>query len=174
MDLSLYFEPVSVESLHLSDAGELNDRLLYSVMMYDPSSTLDVSEADIAILGVPETRNAYRNPSCSLAPDEIRRQFYQLYPWRRPVRILDLGNLRIGNTVEDTYSAVSEVVAYLIENKVVPIILGGSNDLAFANYRAYELMERVANVVSIDSCFDLGRENEPIRSDAYVNKMVLQ
>ena len=35
-------------------------------------------------------------------------------------------------------------------------------------------MERVANVVSIDACFDLGNENKPIRSDAYVNKMVLQ
>ena len=98
MDLSLYFEPVSAESLHLSEE-ELDGRLLHSVMLYDPSSTLDVSEADIAILGVPEVRNAYRNPSCSLAPDEIRRQFYQLFPWRRPVRILDLGNLRVGRKV---------------------------------------------------------------------------
>ena len=174
MDLSLYFEPVSVDSLHLPDVDEMSDRLLHTVMFFDPSSPLDISEADITIVGVPESRNAYRNPSCSLAPDEIRRQFYQLYPWRRKLRILDLGNLRVGNTVEDTYSAVSEVLAYLIENKVVPVILGGSNDLAYANYRAYELIERVANVVAIDSCFDLGHENKPIRSDAYVNKMVLQ
>lgn len=174
MDLSLYFDPVTVESLHIPDVEEQTDRLSHSVMMYDPSSTLDISEADIAILGVPETRNTYRNPSCSLAPDEIRRQFYQLYGWRREVRILDLGNLRLGNTAEDTYSAVAEVVSYLIENKVVPIILGGGNDLAYANYRAYELMERVANVVAIDARFDLGQEKMPIRSDAYVNKMVLQ
>lgn len=174
MDLSLYFDLVTVESLHIPDVEEQTDRLSHSVMMYDPSSTLDISEADIAILGVPETRNTYRNPSCSLAPDEIRRQFYQLYGWRREVRILDLGNLRLGNTAEDTYSAVAEVVSYLIENKVVPIILGGGNDLAYANYRAYELMERVANVVAIDARFDLGQEKMPIRSDAYVNKMVLQ
>ena len=174
MDLSLYFEPVSAASLHFSDVDEMEDRLLKSVLLYDPSASLDISEADIAIIGVPEARNAYRNPSCSLAPDEIRRQFYQLYGWRREVRILDLGNLRVGNTVEDTYSAVAEVIAYLVENKVVPIILGGSNDLAFANYRAYQLMERVANVVSIDARLDLGQESVPIRSDAYVNKMVLR
>ena len=77
MDLSLYFEPVSAESLHLSDE-ELDGRLLKSVLLYDPSASLDISEADIAIIGVPEARNAYRNPSGSLAPDEIRRQFYQL------------------------------------------------------------------------------------------------
>ena len=102
MDLSLYFEPVSAASLHFSDVDEMEGRLLKSVLLYDPSASLDISEADIAIIGVPEARNAYRNPSCSLAPDEIRRQFYQLYGWRREVRILDLGNLRVGNTVEDT------------------------------------------------------------------------
>ena len=174
MDLSLFFEPVSAESLHLDDKELLSDRLLHNILMYNPEASLNIEEADIAIMGVSEVRNTYRNPSCSLAPDEIRRQFYQLYNWRKPVRILDLGNLRLGQTVEDTYSAVSEVVAYLVENKVIPIILGGGNDLAYANYRAYELLERVVNVVDIDACFDLGTETAPIRSDAYVNKLVLQ
>ena len=174
MDLSLFFEPVSAESLHLDDKELLSDRLLHNILMYNPEASLNIEEADIAIMGVPEVRNTYRNPSCSLAPDDIRRQVYQLYNWRKPVRILDLGNLRLGQTVEDTYSAVSEVVAYLVENKVIPIILGGGNDLAYANYRAYELLERVVNVVDIDACFDLGTETAPIRSDAYVNKLVLQ
>ena len=174
MDLSLYFDPVTITSLHIPDAEFLTDRLLYRVMMYNPEASVNISEADIAIVGVPEVRNAWQNPSCSLAPDEIRRQFYQRYAWRKDVRIIDLGNLRLGKSVEDTYHAVSEVVAHLVENNVVPVILGGSNDLAFANYRAYEMMERVANVVAIDACFDLGNEGKPIRSDAYVNKMVLQ
>ena len=174
MNLSLYFDPVTVASLHIPDAESMTDRLLNHVLMYDPAATLNIEEADIAIVGVPEVRNAWENPSCSLAPDEIRRQFYQLYPWRKNVRIIDLGNLRLGKDIEDTYGAVSEVVAFLVENNVIPVILGGSNDLAFANYRAYELMERVANVVAIDACFDLGNENIPIRSNAYVNKMVLQ
>lgn len=174
MDLSLYFEPVTRESLHLPDMENLSDRLLYNILLYNPEGTLDIQEADIAIMGVGEVRNTYQNPSCALAPDEIRRQFYQLYGWRKSVRIIDLGNFRLGKTVDDTYSAMSEVIAYLVENKVVPIILGGGNDLAFANYRAYELMERVANVVAIDSCFDFGSEGAPIRSDGYVNKMVLQ
>lgn len=174
MDLSLFFDPVSAASLCLDDMEMLSDRLLHNILMYNPEAPLNIGEADIAIMGVPEVRNTYNNPSCSLAPDEIRRQFYQLYGWRKEVRILDLGNLRLGKTVEDTYAAVSEVVAYLVENKVIPIILGGGNDLAYANYRAYELLERVVNVVDIDACFDLGTETAPIRSDAYVNKLVLQ
>jgi arginase family enzyme len=173
MDLSLYFDPVTVESLHFPDEEALAGRLVHQVLLYNSEAPLDVSEADIAIMGVPEARNTYRNPSCSLAPDEIRRQFYQLYGWRKEVKIIDLGNFRLGNTVDDTYSALAEVISYLIENKVVPIILGGGNDLAFANYRAYALQERVANLVAVDACFDLGDEHSPIRSDAYVNKIVL-
>ena len=174
MDLSLYFDPVSITSLHIPDSESMTDRLLYQVMMYNPEAPVNIAEANIAIIGVPEVRNAWQNPSCSLAPDEIRRQFYQLYAWRKNVRIIDLGNLRLGKSVEDTYHAVAEVIAFLVENNVIPVILGGSNDLAFANYRAYEMMERVANVVAIDACFDLGNENKPICSNAYVNKMVLQ
>ena len=81
MDLSLYFDPVSIASLHIPDAESMTDRLLYRVMMYNPEASVNIEEADIAIVGVPEVRNAWQNPSCSLAPDEIRRQFYQLYAW---------------------------------------------------------------------------------------------
>lgn len=174
MDLSLYFEPIEVESLNLPDVNILADKLLNDVIFFNPEEPLNIEEADLAIIGVPESRNAYNNSACSLAPDEIRAQFYQLYHWRKNVRIIDLGNLRIGKSVDDTYRALSEIVAHLIENNVVPIILGGSNDLAFANYRAYEILEQVANVVAIDSRFDLGDEKTPLCSNAYVNKMVLQ
>ena len=76
MDLSLYFDPVTIVSLHIPDSESLTDRLLYQVMMYNPEVPVNIEEADIAIVGVPEVRNAWQNPSCSLAPDEIRRQFY--------------------------------------------------------------------------------------------------
>lgn len=174
MDLSLYFEPVDLPALGFGDADIHPDQLASAVLMYNPEAPLNIRDAQIAILGVPESRNTYRNASCSLAPDEIRRQFYQLYVWNKSVRIIDLGNVRVGKTVEDTYEVVSDILAFLLENKVIPIILGGGNDIAFANYRAYEKMEQVVNLVAVDSRFDLGDENQPIRSDAYLNKMVLQ
>lgn len=174
MDYSLFFEPVDAQSLGLAEHVGANSLLLNSVLFYNPEEDLDIQDAQIAILGVPESRNSYRNSSCSLAPDEIRRQFYQLYRWKSNVRIIDMGNLIVGSTIEDSYELLSDILADMIENNVIPIILGGGNDLAFANYRAYEKLEQVANVVAVDSCFDLGDENQPIRSDAYVNKMVLQ
>ena len=174
MDYSLLFNPVTLASLDLTDRAQDPHQLASYVMFYNPEAPVDLQEAQIAILGIPESRNSFRNGSCSLAPDEIRRQFYQLYRWQSPVRIIDMGNLILGKTIEDTYEVLSDVIADMLENKVIPIILGGGNDLAFANYRAYEKLEKVVNIVAVDSCFDLGAENQPIRSDAYLNKMVLQ
>ncbi len=174
MDYSLFFSPVDPEMLGFDEKQMQPGQLSSLVLFYNPNEPLDIQEAEMAIIGVPESRNSYRNESCALAPNEIRRQFYQLYSWKKSVRIIDLGNLIVGTTVEDTYEALSDVIADLMEKGVIPIVLGGGNDLAFANYRAYEKIEKVVNVVSVDSKFDLGDENQPIRSDAYVNKMVLQ
>lgn len=173
MDLSLYFNPVDSEILGLPEPLDF-EQLGSTVLFYNPELPLDIQDAEIAILGVPESRNSYQNNSCSLAPDEIRRQFYQLYKWRKDVRIIDLGNLKIGKAVDDTYVVLTDIIAYLLENNVIPLILGGSNDLVYANYRAYEKIEKVVNLVAVDSRFDLGDENTPICSNAYVNKMVLQ
>lgn len=174
MDYSMFFEPVDVNVLELAGQPQENGRLSSSVLFYNTEEPIDIQEAQIAIIGVPESRNGVENEDCAMAPNEIRKQFYQLYGWENPVRIIDMGNLIVGNSVEDTYEVLSDILADMIENNVLPIILGGSNDLAFANYRAYEKMEKVANVVAVDSCFDLGDEATPIRSDAYVNKMIIQ
>ena len=165
MNYSLLFHPVSLESLDLQEPLS-SQQLASSVLFFNPDAPVSIGEAQMAIVGVPESRNSYRNAYTSLAPDEIRRQFYQLYRWQGNVRIIDMGNLIVGKTAEDTYEVLSDVIADMLENNVIPIILGGGNDLAFANYRAYEKIERVVNVVSVDARFDLGAENQPIRSES--------
>lgn len=174
MDYSLFFEPVDEELLGLSDKHRGSGQLMSSVLFYNPEEPVNIQDAQIAIIGVPESRNCFENEGCETAPNEIRRQFYQLYSWNTSVRIIDMGNLIVGKTIEDTYELLSDIMADMMEQHVLPIVLGGGNDLAFANYRAYEKMEKVANVVSVDSCFDLGDEETPIRSDAYVNRMIVQ
>ena len=119
MDYSLLFNPVTLASLDLTDRALDPQQLASRVMFYNPEAPVDLQEAQMAILGVPESRNSFRNGSCSLAPDEIRRQFYQLYCWQSPVRIIDMGNLILGKTIEDTYEVLSDVIADMLENKVI-------------------------------------------------------
>ncbi|MBO7492389.1 MAG: formimidoylglutamase [Bacteroidales bacterium] len=174
MDYSLLFEPVDIDTLGFGPEISHPDQLANAILFYNPEEPLEISDAEMAIIGVPEARNSYQNDDCALAPDEIRRSFYELYRWNQNVRIIDMGNLKVGGTVEDTYSILTDIIADMLSNQVIPIILGGSNDLAFANYKAYEKLERVVNLVAVDPRFDLGQEDEKIRSDAYLNKIVLQ
>ena len=167
------------DAAQLGDVAAFTDAagksLIYNAVTFfeDSSSEPVLSEFDFAVIGVPESRNAFNNRSANLAPDEIRRQFYQLYWWDKEVRILDLGNLKIGDTPDDTYGILSEILLVLIEVGVMPLILGGSNDLAYANYLAYSKLEQVVNIVAVDSRFDIGNEQSPIASNAYLNKIIL-
>ena len=174
MELIQYFSPAFVDN-YLPEGKNIDPQLLVSHIWFaSKGEEPDLSNIDIALLGVPESRNSKNNEGCSNAPDEIRKEFYKLYCWKNNVSILDLGNLTVGETVEDTYAILSDIIAYLLEQKVIPVILGGSNDLAFANYQAYAKLEKVVSMVSVDSKFDLGDEKEPISSEGYLNKIVLQ
>jgi len=174
MELLSFFEPAIVD-LYFPQGESINPELLVShVWFTSKEQEPDLSNIDIAILGVPEARYSANNEGCSTAPDEIRKEFYKLFRWKNNASILDLGNLILGKTVEDTYTVLSDILAYLFEQKVVPVVLGGSNDVAFANYQAYSKLEKVVNIVSVDAKFDLGNEKEPISSEGYLNKIVLQ
>jgi arginase family enzyme len=174
MDLLPFFDHILVDH-YLPQGKSTNPQLLVSHIWFTSSDQEpDLSNIDIALLGVPEAGYSANNDGCQSAPDVIRKEFYKLFRWKNEVSILDLGNLKPGKTVEDTYTILSDILAYLLEQKVIPVILGGSNDLAFANYQAYAKMEKVVNIVSVDSKFDLGDEKAPISSEGYLNKIVLQ
>jgi len=133
----------------------------------------ELTDIDIAILGVQEDRNGLQNTGCANAPDIIRQFFYQLYQGSYNTKIADLGNIIPGNTPDDTYFALSTVVAELIKNKIIPIILGGSHDLTYANYLAYEQLGQIINIATIDASFDVGYENKEITSKSFLSKLIL-
>ncbi len=117
-------------------------------------------DTDIAIIGVMEDRNSPGNEGCSIAPDYVRKYLYRLYQGPFSSKIADLGNIRAGDSIEDTYFAIKTVVAELLEKKTLPLIIGGSQDITYANYLAYESLGQIISMVSVDSCFDIGIKKE--------------
>ena len=133
----------------------------------------DLSATKIALFGVPEDRNSIGNRGCAEAPDKIRERFYKLKAVSHPYKITDLGNLKIGETVNDTYAAVTAIMVDLMREGILPVILGGSQDLTFAQYVAYQKLEETVNIVSVDAYFDLGTTEENLRSHSYLGKIIL-
>lgn len=133
----------------------------------------DLENIDIAIIGVKEDRNARQNNGCALAPDYVRKHLYCLFQGPFKVRIADLGNIKAGNKVNDTYFALKTTVAELIRKKIIPVIIGGSQDLTYANYMAYEALGQIINIVAIDSTFDLGiKRHEEINNRNYLSTIL--
>ena len=133
----------------------------------------DLKNVTFAIFGVKENRADVNYIGEELYFDDYRKAFYSLYPGNWKHRIIDLGDIEKGNSVEDSRFAVKEVVAALLLKKIVPLILGGSQDMAYAQYRAYDNLGAMVNVVNIDNRFDLGNADLPISNKSYVGKMVV-
>ena len=134
----------------------------------------DLKGIRIAIVGVEEGRRAVDNEETGQGISEIRKQIYQLFPGSWITKIADLGNIPQGNTVEDTYFAVSELLSSLLKQNIIPVIIGGGQDLTYANYRAYDSLEQMVNVVSIDNKFDFGSIQDGVTSQSYLSSIVME
>ncbi len=170
-DLHLFLEPLS-EDLLPADFGQ--GSLGASVSFHRHDQFIDPEGYHIAFLGVPEGRLSVSSSDASFAADAIRPYFYQLRNHFPSLRLVDLGNLKTGLTPADTHEAVSEVVASLLKMNVFPFIIGGSQDITFANYLAYEKCKRIINILSVDSRFDVGKAEEAFSNDSWVNKIIFR
>ncbi len=140
MSLSDIFTPIDTEKI-IPKTGYLTSHLGSKIDYFSVDFPALEDKIDIAIIGVQEDRNAIGNPGCALAPDYIREKLYRLNEGNYDTKIVDLGNIRSGATVTDTYYAVKTVVNELIKKNIIPVILGGGQDLTYAQYMAYETLE---------------------------------
>ncbi len=130
----------------------------------------NLESASIALIGVLDNRGLDQE-RVSLAA--VREAFYALFPGNWTTNLCDLGNICAGDTQEDTYFLVSKVVAELLKRNIVPIVLGGSQDLTYAVYRGYDHCDQMVNLVSIDAKFDFGSANVNLTADSYLSKMIV-
>ena len=173
MDISLFFEPVDREGHELNEPTDRN-RLGNTIVTYlEKDKFPDLDNVEIAIFGVTEDREALENKGCGLAPDRIRDHLYLLFSHWHSLKIADLGNINKGKTIDDTYYAVKDVVAQLIKQNILPIIIGGSQDITYANYLAYEKLGKVINFVAVDPRFDIGQDEHELNSRSYLSRIIL-
>ena len=133
----------------------------------------DLEGVQIAILGVLENRNDINYIGEDFNLNEIRKAFYALFPGSWNTTVADLGDINKGETVEDTYFALKTTISILIQKGIIPVIIGGSQDLTYANYRAYDNLIPMVNIVNVDSKFDLGDSAKPIKNNSFVGKIIL-
>lgn len=165
-DISIYFESITLEADYTAD------QIGRSIQVYDQTGFPEITDKGIAIIYVPE----YRNHSAQEEGREFfRKHLYGLYKnssWNFP--LYDLGTIRPGENVSDTFFALAQVVAELVKKNVVPVVIGGSQDLTYAMYNGYEKLEQMINTCSVDAQLDLGDPDIDIRYDGYLSHILLK
>jgi formiminoglutamase len=169
MDLTILFSPV--DDALLTDATSPSS-FLKNIQVFGEKMP-DYKGAHLAIFGVKEERGTLRNKGVASGPDEVRKKLYKLKRGIGAYRIVDLGNLNIGHDLDETYVRISEVCRILLENNVLPLILGGSHDLDYGQYSAYETMDKLVSLLNIDAMLDLEDKKEFGESQQHIHKILL-
>lgn len=144
-----------------------------NIFMHTERDGLPVlANASFAIIGVNESRNAFEKKPEPLDISQIRIALYRLMMGNWNATIVDLGDIEEGERVEDTYFVVKEIVAELLEEQVIPIIIGATQDITYPTYRAFDGIKEMVNLVSVDSRFDFGADEELISSHSYMSKII--
>ena len=167
--LSDFLEPVSLVQIN-EDESYTNGQLGQHVLVNE-GEVPELEHINLVIAGITERRGDGRMQSQSNAADIIRKQLYQLHYWHTDISIADIGNIKCGLTLQDTYAAIKTVVSTLTENGKTVLLIGGSHDNTLAQYGGYQKRSLQVQATCVDSFVDLSSEN-PIRSKNFLMEML--
>ena len=148
-DIAQYLDTARPDNLRQFSTQE---GFLGSQLFAEPDLQKSI-DVQVAIIGVDETRNAYPMPYIAKA-DNVRYWLCQLASFNN-LKISDFGNLKLGNSAADTYSAVSYLTESLVKSGIIPIYICGSHDLTLPIVEGLWKARGKIEVGIIDSCFDI-------------------
>ncbi len=168
-ELQDFLIPVEISSLN--DDNPYNDGQLGSHVLSYQQGSGDISQADIIILGLNETRGSGIPGANSQSADAIRKQLYQLNYWHTDVNIFDLGNVSTGSSLNDSYAAVKTVLSEILQKNKRVLLIGGSHDNTLGQYYAYKDLQNIIEATCIDATIDLSNESQ-VRSENFLSEML--
>lgn len=151
------------------DTGYKEGQIGKGIRIYEEEFP-ELDEVEIVLVGCAEQRGAALLHQ-STAPFSIRSEFYNLFHWHQDSKLADVGDVKIGKSNTDTYAALKMVVHELMQNGKTVIVLGGSNDLALAQYYAFADDKKAIDAVGVDALVDINLES-PFRADNFLMELL--
>jgi formiminoglutamase len=172
MNLALFFDPLPET---LAPTSPMPAALAAYATRFTETFP-DWRTADLAIIGLDEWRGSATGPPAAdyHGANEVRQRFYQLQKGTGVLRLVDLGNLRPGLSLEDTYQRLREIVGALLEVNTVPLLLGGSHDLDYGQFLAYESLDRPVSFAVVDSRPDMAAPSSLVPAeDSHLRRLLV-
>jgi formiminoglutamase len=163
-----FLNPVNVAEVSM-DAGYKEGQIGRIIKIYEDEFP-DLDQAQVVLVGCGEQRGAALLHT-SAAANTIRSEFYNLYYWHQDIKLADVGDVKIGKSLNDTYAALKMVVHELVTSGKLVVVLGGSHDLTLAQYHAFADDKRLVDAVGIDAIIDINIDS-PFRSDNFLMELL--
>lgn len=111
--------------------NDRNDPRMGEIVSSDESG---YAAADIVILGCPQDDGVRRGggrAGAETAPNAIRERFYKLTTINIRRKVFDLGDVVLGDTLENTHDTQAAIVEQILRDGKRLIVLGGGNDISY-------------------------------------------
>lgn len=101
----------------------------------------------------------------------IRKELYQLSKLDFEVPVCDLGDFISGKTPQDTHFMLQELLLHCHNKNILPIVIGGGNDLAYSLFSALNNHHPDINYTQISSHVYLSGEGELLNERNFLAKI---
>ena len=163
-----FLTPVNKDQLS-DDAGYKEGQIGSAIEVYEERFP-DLEEARIVFVGCGEQRGSGVT-TYSYAADAVRKEFYNLFYWHTDIKLADVGNIKAGNSLQDSYAALKVVIHELKNIGKIVVVLGGSHDLTLAQYYAFAEDKKAIDAVGVDALIDINI-NSSLRSQNFVMELL--
>ncbi len=167
-DLHEFLSPINIASL--SEDNAYNDNQFGNTIKIYTEKLPQLDGVDLVLVGTNEFRGAGFKTGENAA-DAVRKQLYQLHHWHKDIFIADIGNIKTGASISDSYAAIKMVVKELLQMKKTVVLLGGSHDNTLAQYFAYKDLNKIIEATIVDATIDL-RSESSLRSENFLMEML--
>lgn len=164
-----FLDPVNLP--HTLEDSELKEGQIGKSIEIFQDIFPDLTYADIVIATCDELRGDGQLGSASAETDAVRKELYSLYYWHKHIKLADIGKIKTGMHLSDTYAAIKTVAKEIIQRNKIFLLIGGSHDLSLAVYEAYREMNKIIEVTGVDAYIDLSMDN-PVRSKNFLMELL--
>ncbi|MEQ8523850.1 formimidoylglutamase [Gracilimonas sp.] len=174
--------PEGYKSVHSHDK---NDHWLVQEIGFEEKEYFDSTHV---LIGCPQHEGVLRNngrTGAAEAPNKIREQLYKLQVEKKStIKLFDAGNVSTDlfdssevtdfpnlnqnpDALEEIHNRLSTAVSKFLRDGKKVIVLGGGNDISYADVRALAETEREISAINIDAHLDMRMADEMTSGTPY-------
>lgn len=131
----------------------------------------EIEENGIVLIFCSDYRGLKNGDAEILDFRKVRRELYKLSKLDFEIPICDLGDLISGKSHDDTHFILQEVLSTCHYKNTIPVVIGGSNDLALALFSALNFHQKNINYTQISNVVSLLNEGDGITEVNFLSKI---